>query len=76
MSPTKNSRCLPTSASNQLIYSLPENRSKKSTLDQVILLMQNMEDIIEAKNKRTGAILVNLTAAYDTASAYKLGFDF
>ena len=40
-------------------------RSGKSTVDQVVLLTQNIEDSFEAK-KKAGAIFVNLTAAYDT----------
>ena len=41
-------------------------RRGKSTVDQVVLLTQNIEDSFEAK-KKTGAVFVNLTAAYDTA---------
>ena len=37
----------------------------KSTVDQVVLLTQNIEDSFEAK-KNTGAVFVNVTAAYDT----------
>ena len=37
----------------------------KSTVDQVVLLTQNIEDSFEAK-KKTGAVFVNLTTAYDT----------
>ena len=33
-------------------------------MDQVVLLTQNIEGFLEAK--KTGAILVNMTAAYDT----------
>ena len=40
-------------------------RSGKSTVDQVVLLTQNIEDSFEAK-KKAGAVFVNLTAAYDT----------
>ena len=40
-------------------------RRGKSTVDQVVLLTQNIEDSFEAK-KKTGAVFVNLTAAYDT----------
>ena len=36
----------------------------KSTVNQVVLLTQNIEDSFEAK-KKVGAIFVNLTAAYD-----------
>ena len=74
MSPTKNSRYLSRSASNQLIYCFPENKSKMSTLDQVVLLMQNIEDFLVNKNK-AGAVFVNLTAAYGIAMAYKYGFN-
>ena len=40
-------------------------RGGKSTVDQVVLLTQNIEDAFEAK-KKTGAVFINLTAAYDT----------
>ena len=40
-------------------------RCGKSTVDQVVLLTQNIEDSFEAK-KKAGAVFVNLTAAYDT----------
>ena len=40
-------------------------RCGKSTVDQVVLLTQNIEDSFEAK-KKTGAVFVNLTAAYGT----------
>ena len=40
-------------------------RRGNSTVDQVVLLTQNIEDSFEAK-KKTGAVFVNLTAAYDT----------
>ena len=40
-------------------------RRGKSTVDQVVLLTQNIEDSFEAK-KKAGAVFVNLTAAYDT----------
>ena len=40
-------------------------RRGKSTVDQVVLLNQNIEDSFEAK-KKVGAVFVNLTAAYDT----------
>ena len=36
-----------------------------STIDQVVLLTQNIEDSFEAK-KKVGAVFVDLTAAYDT----------
>ena len=48
---------------------LPEEqagfRHRKSTVDQVVLLTQNVEDSFEAK-KKAGAAFVDLTAAYDT----------
>ena len=40
-------------------------RRGKSTVDQVVLLTQNIEDFFEVK-KKAGAVFVNLTAAYDT----------
>ena len=40
-------------------------RRGKSTVDQVVLLTQNIEDSFDAK-KTTGAVFINLTAAYDT----------
>ena len=40
-------------------------RRGKSTVDQIVLLDQNIEDSFEAK-KKAGAIFVNLTAAHDT----------
>ena len=40
-------------------------RRGKSTVDQVVLLTQNIEDSFEAK-KKAGAIFIDLTAAYDT----------
>ena len=40
-------------------------RHGKSTVDQVVLLTQNIEDSFEAK-KKAGAVFVDLTAAYDT----------
>ena len=40
-------------------------RPGKSTVDQVVLLTQNIEDSFEAK-KKNGAVFVDLTAAYDT----------
>ena len=39
-------------------------RRGKSTVDQVVLLIQNIEDSFEAK-KKAGAVFVDLTAAYD-----------
>ena len=40
-------------------------RHDKSTVDQVVLLTQNIEDSFEAK-KKAGAVFVDLTAAHDT----------
>ena len=40
-------------------------RRGKSTVDQVVLLTQNIEDSFEAK-KKAGAVFIDLTAAYDT----------
>ena len=43
-----------------------EFRRGKSTVDQIVLLTQNIEDSFEAKKKKAGAVFVDLTAAYDT----------
>ena len=40
-------------------------RLGKSTVDQVTLMTQDVEDCFEAKNK-AGAVFLDLTAAYDT----------
>ena len=40
-------------------------RRDKSTVDQVVLLNQNIEDSFETK-KKAGAVFIDLTAAYDT----------
>ena len=40
-------------------------RRGKSTVDQVVLLTQNIEDSFETK-KKAGAVFIDLTAAYDT----------
>ena len=40
-------------------------RRRKSTVDQVVLLTQNIKDSFEAK-KKAGAVFIDLTAAYDT----------
>ena len=40
-------------------------RRGKSTVDQVVLLTQNIADSFEAK-KKAGAVFIDLTAAYDT----------
>ena len=70
--------CVPYKILERLIYARVESlidpllpkeqagfRLGKSTIDQVVLLTQNIEDSFEAK-KKTGAVFVNLTAAYDT----------
>ena len=40
-------------------------RHRKSNVDQVVLLTQNVENSFEAK-KKAGAVFIDLTAAYDT----------
>ena len=40
-------------------------RRGKSTVDQIVLLTQNIEDSFEAK-KKAGAVFIDLIAAYDT----------
>ena len=70
--------CVPYKILERLIYArveplidplLPKEqagfRHRKSTVDQVVLLTQNIEDSFEAK-KKAGAVCINLTAAYDT----------
>ena len=70
--------CVPYKILERLIYArveplidplLPKEqtgfRRGKLTIDQVVLLTQNIEDSFQAK-KKTGAVFVNLTAAYDT----------
>ena len=70
--------CVPYKIFERLIYArveplidplLPKEqagfRRGKSTVDQVVLLTQNIEDFFEAK-KKAGAVFINLTAAYDT----------
>ena len=70
--------CVPYKILERLIYArvepsidplLPKEqagfRRGKSTVDQVVLLTQNIEDSFEAK-KKAGAVFINLTAAYDT----------
>ena len=69
--------CVPYKILEKLIYArvksfvdplLPKEqagfRRGKSTVDQVVLLTQNIEDSFEAK-KKAGAVFINLTAAYD-----------
>ena len=70
--------CVPYKIFERLIYAgveplvdplLPKKqagfRRRKSTVDQVVLLTQNIEDSFEAK-KKAGVVFVNLTAACDT----------
>ena len=70
--------CVPYKILERLIYAhieplidplLPKEQAGfqcgKSTVDQVVLLTQNIEDSFKAK-KKAGAIFNNLTAAYDT----------
>ena len=70
--------CVPYKILKRLIYARVESlvdpllpkeqavfRHRKSTVDQVVLLTQNIEDSFEAK-KKAGAVFVDLTAAYDT----------
>ena len=70
--------CVPYKILERLIYAcveplinpmLPKEqagfRRRKSTINQVVLLTQNIEDSFEAK-KKAGAVFINLTAAYNT----------
>ena len=70
--------CVPYKILERLIYArveplidplLPKEqagfRRGKSTVDQVVLLTQNIEDSFEAK-KKAAAVFIDLTAAYDT----------
>ena len=70
--------CVPYKILEKLIYTcieplidplLPKKqagfRRGKSTIDQVVLLTQNIEDSFEAK-KKAGAVFIDLIAAYDT----------
>ena len=69
--------CVPYKILERLIYArleplidlLPKEqggfRRGKSTVDQVFLLTQNIEDPFQAK-KKAGAVFIDLTAAYDT----------
>ena len=70
--------CVPYKILERLIYAhveplidplLPKEqtgfRRRKSIVDQVVLLIQNIEDSSEAK-KKAGAVFIDLTAAYDT----------
>ena len=70
--------CVPYKILERLIYAcvellidplLPKKqvgfRHGKSTVDQVVLLTQNIEDSFEAK-KKAGVVFIDLTAAYDT----------
>ena len=69
--------CIPYKILEQMIYNLVEPivdpllpkeqagfRHGKSTVDQVVLLTQNIKNSFEVK-KKVGAVFVNLTAAYD-----------
>ena len=70
--------CIPYKILERLIYArveplidalLPKQqagfRRGKSTVDQVVVLTQNIADCFEAK-KKAGAVFIDLTAAYDT----------
>ena len=70
--------CVPYKILERLIYArveplidplLPKEqagfRRGKLTVDQIVLLTQNIEDFFEAK-KKAGAVFIDLTAAYDT----------
>ena len=70
--------CVPYQILERLIYACVEPlidplipkeqagfRRGKSTVDQVVLLTQNIEDFFEAK-KKAGAVFIDLTTAYDT----------
>ena len=70
--------CVPYKILDRLIYARVEPlidpllfkeqagfRRGKSTVDQVVLLTQNIEDCFEAK-KKAGAVFIDLTAVYDT----------
>jgi len=69
--------CVPVKILERLIYARVETiidplqagfRHGRSTVDQVTLLTQDIEDSFSAK-KKAGAVLVDLTAAYDTSMA-------
>ena len=70
--------CVPYKILERLIYArvkslidslLPKEwagfRRGKSTVDQIVLLTQNIEDSFEAK-KKAGAVFVDMTTAYNT----------
>ena len=70
--------CVPYTILEKLIYArikplvnplLPKEQAgfqcRKSIIDQVVLLTQNIKDSFKAK-KKAGAVFVDLTAAYDT----------
>ena len=70
--------CVPDQILERLIYNrvepiidplLPKEQARfrhgKSTVDQIVLLTQNIEESFEAK-KKAGAVFVNLTAAHNT----------
>ena len=78
--------CVPYKILERLIYArveplidplLPKEqagfRGGKSTVDQVVLLTQNIEDSFEAK-KKAGAVFIDLTVLYDTV--WHLGLTF
>ena len=46
------------------LYEQAGFRCRKSIVDQITMLMQSIKDASEAK--KTGAVFINLTAAYDT----------
>ena len=69
--------CVPYKILKRLIYNRVESivdlllpkeqagfRHGKFTVNRVVLLRQNIEHFFEAK-KKTGAVFINLTAAYD-----------
>ena len=70
--------CVPYKILERLIYThveplidplLPKEQAgfqrRKSTVDQIVLLTQNIENSFEAK-KKAGVVFIDLTAAYDT----------
>ena len=65
----RNSRRLPTFASNQFIYCFLEKRRKKSTADQIVLLIQNIEDFLWATQSQN---FLDLSSAIFILSLYYL----
>ena len=76
--------CVPYKILERLIYArveplidplLPKEqagfRLGKSTVDQIVLLTQKIEDSFEAK-KKAGAVFIDLTAPYDTVGTVAL----